>query len=297
MTDELEEFIRGEIEKSGFPLEIEIYSILEGSRAWIPFANDYYYDYDEKKEREIDLTAVPMPQFDDNANIKNPTEPFHLNIELAIECKKNLSHAWVFFTRTCNHCFFYSGQRLDYRQIMTKDFQSSLFEVFLPSPDAGELLHYSIVDRLASSYTEVKLQNGNGRDDDIFIGSTQLIKFIGYRFNEMINRLSDSSAKVMILFFPVIVFDGRLYEATLGPQKGLSLKSAKHVLLERRSRLPFGGHEDRSFLIDVVSRDYFRGFLGLIESDIRNIEGAVVKKKRELMEKAELLKRQPSLNG
>jgi len=280
-THTKEDYIREQILKSGFPLEIETYSILEQNN-WMAFANDYYFDEDEKKEREIDLTAVPFPEFDNKFNIINRVEPFSLDIELAIECKKIDTHAWVFFTWPSTSGLFYSGQTLDFMQIRTNDFESSLFDVILSPPDTGGLLHYSKFDRLARSYVEVKIEGQDGGRKDIFTACNQLTKFIAYSFQRRVDRLAKDPDHVMIMVFPVIVFDGDLYEATLGETGNIILSRRKHILLARHSKLSFAGTDERSFLIDVVAKGYFEDYLKAVRLDIRNIEQSLLSKKHIL---------------
>jgi len=282
-THAKEDYIREQILKSGFPLEIETYSILE-QNDWLAFANDYYFDEDEKKEREIDLTAIPFPEIDNKFIIINRVEPFSLDIELAIECKKIDTHAWVFFTRPSKSCYFYSGQTLDFKQIRTNDFESSLFDVILSPPDTGGLLHYSKFDRLAKSYVEVKIEGQDGGRKDIFTACNQLTKFIAYSFQRRVDRLAKDPDHVMIMVFPVIVFNGNLYEATLDKIGNIVLSQRKHILLARTSRLPFAGANERSFLIDIVTKGYFEDYLKAVRLDIRNIEQSLLSKKDILEE-------------
>jgi hypothetical protein len=279
--DKLKEHLRDEIERTGFPLEIETYSILK-SHNWIAFANDYYFDNEERKEREIDLYAIPMPEIDEKFNIKNPVDPFTLDVELAIECKKSDTHAWVFFTRPVDSGFFYSGQTLDYMQIRSNNYERSVFDKLIPPPDTGGLLHYGDFRRLASSYTTVKFHgDGSGRDD-VFTASNQLVKFIAYSFQQRIERLKlYPRHRAMIFVIPVIVFDGKLYEATLGPRGKLILSRRQHILFERRSRL-LHGIEAHRFLIDVVVREYFVEFLVKVQRDIQNIENSIIAQKKSL---------------
>lgn len=97
MTD-AEEHVRKEISKTGFPLELEIFSILT-SDPWVVTAQDYFHDADENKSRHIDLAAMNMPKVDKHGNIINQLEPVNMSWNLSIECKKS-SRNWVFFQLT-----------------------------------------------------------------------------------------------------------------------------------------------------------------------------------------------------
>jgi hypothetical protein len=191
--------------------------------------------------------------------------------------------------KTKRYGLFYSGQTLDYKQIRAKNFERSIFDEILPPPYTDDLLHYSKFERIASSFTEVKIQGiekGTGHEGDIFTGSTQLMKAIAYSLQTRINRIGKRPSKVIIFILPIIVFEGPLYEATLGANTKLIIKPSNHILLERQSRLPFTGDEEQSFLIDIVAKDYFEHFLNFVEKDIHNIERAIVSKRRKLLRRS-----------
>ena len=85
------DYLKKEIKKTGYPLEIEISSILD--KVWQTVINtDTYYDRDEGKLRDIDIHA-----FDTFASRK--VFPIALKTGLVIECKKDDDFAWVFFSR------------------------------------------------------------------------------------------------------------------------------------------------------------------------------------------------------
>lgn len=278
-TQRMENYIREQVTKSGFPLEIAIYTCLE-QHDWLPFSNNYYFDVDEKAEREIDITALPPPEVGHDGRLVDLTAPYTLDIELAIECKKSTTHAWVFFTAPTNSCYFYRGQTLDFIQMRTKNYESSFFDRILPRPDTAGLLHYSKFDRVATNYTEVKLQDEKGGPDQIFTACNQLTKFIAYSFQQSMRRIerSLSTRRVMIMFFPVIVFDGIFYEATLDANSSIVLARRRHLLLSRRSRWSFAPEEERSFLIDVVAKEHFEKYLESMRQNVSNLEESLVSK-------------------
>jgi len=96
MSGDEVEFIKKEIEKTGFPLEIEISSILKKG-GWNVMHSSPYLDEDEGKWREINIKAYKsMDERSDGKSIK----PFRLTIALIIECKKSEESAWILFPRT-----------------------------------------------------------------------------------------------------------------------------------------------------------------------------------------------------
>lgn len=88
-------FIKREIERSGFPLEIEISTILE-KNGWNVHPSSPFLDEDENKWREIDLKSYKSSE----STLENKSlKPYRLNLTLIIECKKSEEFAWVFFPR------------------------------------------------------------------------------------------------------------------------------------------------------------------------------------------------------
>jgi len=91
--DDKTSFIKEAIEKSGFPFETEIASILKED-GWEVLPSAPYWDEDEEKWREIDIKAYKtVDQTLEGDSIK----PYSLCVVLIIECKKTDEFAWVFF--------------------------------------------------------------------------------------------------------------------------------------------------------------------------------------------------------
>lgn len=91
--DDKASFIKEAIEKSGFPFEMEIASLLK-EHGWEVLPSAPYWDEDEEKWREIDIKAYKtVDQTLDGESIK----PYGLCVALIIECKKTDEFAWVFF--------------------------------------------------------------------------------------------------------------------------------------------------------------------------------------------------------
>nr|MDO8080825.1 hypothetical protein [Candidatus Freyarchaeota archaeon] len=91
-------FIKKEIERSGFPLEIEISSILKEDE-WEVLPSSPYYDKDEGKWREIDIKAYKSAE---RSSQGGSIKPYRLTLALIIECKKSDEFAWVFFPQPRN---------------------------------------------------------------------------------------------------------------------------------------------------------------------------------------------------
>ncbi|MEM3641559.1 MAG: hypothetical protein QXH37_06540 [Candidatus Bathyarchaeia archaeon] len=94
MSEDLKNKLISEIEKSGYPLEIEISSILE-SKDWYVINNRPYVDSDEGKLRSIDISAFHATAFD-----FEKYDPLTFSPNLVVECKKvQLMHGYSFQDR------------------------------------------------------------------------------------------------------------------------------------------------------------------------------------------------------
>ena len=303
---DLKEFLREEIAKSGFPLEIEVSSILE-SLQWVVLNNQPFRDPDEEALRSIDVYAFHSPTtYEFSKNL-----PFGFSPKLLIECKKSNSHAWVFFTRPMQEKVFpMDGQVYDYPQAFsTKAFREKdttvekyffyqyYFNSFA-SKTAIRSIHYRNFDRIAIAYQEYKIasldgsDSGNKRNDsttgrnDVLEAINQLVKFQEFDVRENINapkgvKTASSPYFPVELSFLAIVFDGKLFEAV--QDKGeLSLKETNHLLLHFIYR-PRNSFNNLNYFIDIVQKDHFRDFMTEIQEDIALLSSKIEAEKDKLL--------------
>lgn len=96
MTEENQRaYVERELEKSGFPLEIEVSSFLE-ERSWFVASSTFYPDLDLGIPREIDLVASKTLSVD---SFGKSLHPYELRLALIIQCKKSGKYHWVFYSR------------------------------------------------------------------------------------------------------------------------------------------------------------------------------------------------------
>ena len=89
LADKWEPRIWDLIQKSGIPLELEVYRKIVARPNWDAIPSEMYIDPDEGKERELDLHAVR-----EEGSIHNRV---NIVLHLVIQCKKVPGNAWVFF--------------------------------------------------------------------------------------------------------------------------------------------------------------------------------------------------------
>lgn len=279
----LESHLRKEILGTGFPLEIEVSSILD--RNWIVYNNDPYVDEDEDKTREIDIFAIHGALYEKPQDIIR-RDFFPVAQSLVIECKKSTSHAWIFFSLPRPSDWepgIPDGHVFDFLEAITQGKHSFIDELKMPK------LHYDRSPRLAYNYVETKItKDARGESGSIFEAQNQLWKCVSYNckvWREAWEK--DKSSRHIAVHFPIVVFDGRLYEAT-GPSRRLILTQRQHILLyfSRRSKT-LGTVKE--YMIDIVTKDYFQDYLKIVKSDMRKISEYFDKNAKSLAPKADKL--------
>lgn len=290
--DPLQDHLLSKVKKSGYPLEIEVSSILE-HESFVVFNSQYYFDEEAKQGRDIDIYAIPIFEIHDRLL------PLRLSTDLVIECKKSETHAWVFYTRP--------------RIPMSGIYMSGQFRTTVPKPE-GDItksfewllqqhcldLHYDDFAQIAIAYDEIKkrkMDAESGRDrkngssrKEIFEAINQLVKFTNYEMHkthERIARVKQSRRhhqEIVTLFFPIVVFDGDMFEVffDVGEPR---LERRKHMILGTHYRCPYCENVE-SYTIDIVHRPYFQEFMRLWKRRFDSTEQRMLKNHSELLRRA-----------
>jgi hypothetical protein len=87
------------VERSGFPLEMEVASTLV-KEGWDVAPASTYRDRDQDVLREIDLVAHKILRITPPGS---STTPYSVEVELVIECKKSQEYVWVFLPQPRSH--------------------------------------------------------------------------------------------------------------------------------------------------------------------------------------------------
>jgi hypothetical protein len=217
----------------------------------------------------------------------NKSLPLCLSTELDIECKRSENFAWIFFTVETDYAPEESidGQYIDELQICSKKPElRQLRDVIV----GDTRLHYHGFERFAVAFDEIYLKGKKdeyeGGKDEIFEAENQLKKFIAYT-NEKSLEEKWPDMKRILFYFPCIVFDGKMFEATVENGK-LELEKRKHIVLVTQYRPSYSLWE-QSFLIDVVHKSYFQKYLRKIVHDITLLSENIVKNRNKLLKKIE----------
>ena len=265
MKDKID-YIREELEKTGFPLELEIYSILWNDD-WIPTTQDFYFDEDEQKGRFIDISSIQMPKFTQTWEIINPLKPLYISYNLAIECKKSSEDNWVFFPID-DYYVNHDGQT-------HSTIRDKINNVSFWNHITGQgFAHYNPTkNKIASLYTIFP----KGKND-IFEATMQLIKYISYEKSKIKPR--NGKNDIQSLWFPIIVFDGKMWNVFFKDGILNEIKESNHTILKCRYRSNITGDAE-GYCIDVVNKKYFVDILKIIKNDIDELVNDLLKNNKK----------------
>jgi hypothetical protein len=262
--ESLEDYLLEQLQTSGLPLEIEVADLLEDR--WHVSNNEAYLDEDEGKTRDIDVFAIHKTETDQLRWLRPPR--LFLATDLAVECKRSESHAWVFPTRKkLIPPGLGSGQTLDFLQVFSNRNSSFLRGKLLELPK----LHFDTINQIAHAGLCPRTERKEGsvkRDrDEIFQATSQLMKFSHDFLRGYGNRIATNpAARHVVFLFLTIAFDGPLYEARTKNGKW-SLKPTSHVLLRTgRYSKTFGDYD--TYLVDIVTKEHLAKHIDIIENDI-----------------------------
>ena len=240
--------IEEDIKRSGFPLEIEVSSILKKD-GWTVRNQAYYIDEDEGKAREIDIVAY-------KAFFEKFWDHDRLHISLVIECKKS-SKPWVFFTTSKEKRFFgipfgvikhWADPELRY---------SIYFSQWVQKKSHYTYSHFK--EQAIIAYEPFK----KGKGQEIFEATYQVIKALNFELEQ--NKKSPSLVPMRPIFilYPAIVCDGHLFECRLqnGDMKIVPTDYLQY-LVERKEL----------FLIDVIKKEFLQQYLKIINQEIEALK-------------------------
>jgi hypothetical protein len=297
-TKTLEDYLIERINKSGYPLEIEISNLLD--QEYVVFNTQYYFDEETKEGRSIDIYAIPYGL----SFSEKELQPFIVRTELAIECKKSETHAWIFYTRPkiSMSSIYMDGQ---YRTTIPEEefgFSSESFQWLFKTHFLK--LFYDNFRRIAVAYDEIKYSSAgitksdNSSRKEIFEAINQLVKFTCYEIHQSFNRIAklpNLSSEYIIIFFPIVVFDGNIYEVIFdsGTTK---LKKNNHILVLTNYRCPYC-QKVESFLISFVHRSYFSEFIKNMNLDFINLRDKMQKDINELVNRMQSDKKKAIVQG
>lgn len=263
MKRSLEEKIVEELQKTGFPTEIVSATVLE-QHGWTVIHNPPYLDPNEKINREHDIYAYHtwVPQAGERR--------YFLSAQLIIECKKS-ENPWVFFTMPSRGGY---GLSLRVRSGERHGFPQRSNGVSRIDGDVETFHHYFASGKVARTYHEpFKGREQAGRGPAIYAA------VLAVTGATLFHDPGSDAEGVTTISYPVIIFDGPLFEAQIDSVKNISVRRADHICLSYSfidpkdpSDSPLGRIRrllgiSAGFTIDVVQAEYWEQFLAILEQE------------------------------
>ncbi|UCC90460.1 MAG: hypothetical protein JSW24_04845 [Dehalococcoidia bacterium] len=244
--------IKGEIKKSGFPLELYVLNIC--SKKNTGRMPNIHYVY-EGKLREIDLYAF----FEEiNLHPKKGENLQHTSTSMIVACKKSEERPWVFFSSS-----MHQSEDVFYFTKYVSEFDSYLKQEGkypLPGQIYKDLEKNHYMDKTISkciTYSEA-FKKDRSSPSQIYEAIESVLNFLRYR-RELYLRHLKKLGCFTEFFFPVIVLDGLLFEARLEGEE-VNLVEKDHIQLRT-------DYAEEIFIIDVVRKGNFKNFFQSIEKD------------------------------
>ena len=259
--ESLQRNILRELQKTGYPTEIVSASIMQ-QRGWTVIHNPSYRDDREGIGREFDIRAYRSWSFDTAGG------EFAVGVYLITECKKS-EKPWVFFATPEKHEYSRLGELIKGRVAGKRVFTSRNHADSLMSDDELRALHhYFQKQSLAHTFYEpFKGQEKADTSPMIYSAVMSSIKATLFHYQD---RPIENWLRI---YYPVIIFDGNLFEAHIAPNKTIDLVISDHIQLSFNYMLPSqSSHRSiwegqQRFIVDVVRESYLDQFLEAIEDE------------------------------
>ena len=252
MSEEILENIKREVKKTGHPLSIEISGILN-EKSWYVKNGPRYYSENIDTFREIDVVSIRESSF-----IKDAFDT------LIIECKKSDSGNWVFFRQNRKNRDQYT------LNIAQQDGTILVGKIYSWIEDHKLFQKHYYFDKQLSTYYFIPFMDPDNEKKGKVLDKAinQVIMATGF----YLGQREGTHGRIMF-YYPIIVFDGRLFEV-IHRNGEMEVEEVRHVslLVEMEMSEPTKvgiintskGQRlltSKKFIVDVVQRDYFRDFL------------------------------------
>jgi hypothetical protein len=260
----LQSSILQEIKKTGFPTEVVCAGIMQKC-GWGVSHSQSYWDEAEKTSREYDLRAYKDWKY------TVPAGNYFLDAYLIIECKKS-EKPWVFFSTP----EVYSTRISQFIKTVDKNiFNSALkSEPRLSRDVLQKTHHYFGKSEMARTFYEPF--KGQERSETSQMIYTAIMSSV----NATLFHLRDQKIdKYTSIYYPIIIFNGNMYNAHVKSLDDIELLPVQHVQLSFNYMLPrtserssiwernSSWERQERFIIDIVHYEYLEEFLGVLEEE------------------------------
>jgi hypothetical protein len=257
------------LSKSGYLIESRLIKHLS-SKNYGLYPNETYPDSKTGKSREIDVYASSETTW----KTLHRNERFNIEIShsLVIECMNNPTPVIVF--KDMNNKPFTIYEKFKYNKIELNT---------LEDPDGFDFdfngfytrnkeFHYNQLKRNTQYCSFSQKKSGKtqewmaSHEEKLHETFNKLFDFVNHHFERKRERFHyEPKRKVTFNFiFPVIVFQGEIYEASENAED-VQIEKIEHAIFE------FNRYENESssLLVDIVTEKYFSKYLSLLENDMK----------------------------
>lgn len=129
--------------------------------------------------------------------------------------------------------------------------------------------HYaaSNVPRCISYYEAFKGPPKPSNQSEIYRAITSVTTYLNYRRDSRV-RGGRKPSNFSEFYLPIIVVDGCLFEASVQPDSRIDVRLRPHIQLRTF-------HDEEFYIVDVVTRAYFKRFFGKVERFHRELTAAI----------------------
>lgn len=262
-AQEIKDFIR----ESGFILELEVAEYLEKNGYRVD-PNQYFFDADEGKKREIDLIAQKTIN--------------GVSVCLVIECKQNLGDEWVFVSSQKNPVRYFSE---------LKHSPKIPYELLKKDKAYDELHIYNFKIPLAQNYLVYRRDKGKKARAE----SVQINECV-FKLPKALVWIAADEAKTPTIYLPVVLFSGNLFEVRY--RGGLVVN--ERTLIQFQTTLESPAYFDKTFVepptvaqstdpdmkkakssakrlgkeytIDFINQKSLKRYLSLLEREVKKLD-------------------------
>lgn len=263
MNEEFKKKLIDDIEKSGFPMELEIMEKLysKGLRAH----PNYRYKDNLNNLREIDAFAFFSPPISKKYG--------DLGLNIVIECKKSPSKPWIFFEQIRDPIDPF-GLVGEIRFQTNFPLKENVYFLTLCENTGLKFHHYNAKYPRHVPIARTYYEAFSKQDQVNLIYKS--IESVAYAMNYLdrsykSNNASKTDGIGTYLNNGVIVFDGELVVANK-ENDTLQLSSTNHILFRTTDFVETSSQNtlfsEEPLVIDIVKKDYFDEFLEILKKDI-----------------------------
>ena len=250
MTPSEREFVKRELQKTGYPLEDKVASILSELLENCDIEPNYYYtDWQTEDSRELDLKVT----------YEVTSRPITIEYIFLIECKRLPGHVWAFI-ESRQRPFLFKDSVSIWDHIEKIGRQEPVVEILKSLTKLDEIE----CDIYSHRFKEIILdaKKSNKRGDNIRSATIGLAKAMYYEqkrdnsLNKMLRENIKRESDYIRIYYPLIVFEGKMYGAKMLPDvdpRRISSAHLHHFSLQKGKEM--------EMIIDVVGSQSLRDFI------------------------------------